>query len=1043
MSETAEDDPDEPPLLATLLHDASVNCGKWSPDGRLLATATDGGGVALWRMGAPHESVTPFGEEPTPETWVCATRLAGHAEDVLGIAWSPDSRRFATCGVDNLVIIWRAGATMSDGKIDFKQAGIVNVLRGHNAWVTGIAWDPIGKLIASQGDDGVVIVWSADDGSIVSKMHDSGLALTETTSENESRASSMRAMRSAARELAFARPSWSCDASQLVVAGGFNGVEISPVFSRVDWEVVCKFVGHSQATTVASFSPRMFQSARSTPDNPKYFTLCAVGSRDRTISIWSTTQGRPLIVLKGFFGATVLDLVWGHDGRSLIAVSHSGEVAMLRLSLADLDAIDVSAETYVSQVERLYGSSSALVIASNGRLIPRVQKTGVLARLGSKRNRDILPETATIMSGIKGHEGPAKHARSMESETKTVGASDSLERAKKRIAPVNMNASSTRSLNTSISSSTANQFATEPTLQANRLTSGSASSENIMGREMKSLESRMTGQTRANGIPSYPVVASSQAFPLRDTFNDVSSSSYTDIVGSVLNNIGEPLRNQLQTLLPTLIYPIVKDVITSVADPLFASSARMHRHNWTLLPKASTRQHIAYSVTARKQSLLDDVDEVKVSLSDLQRHKSYICECETLASKVEGMPQTRVTLRLKESSDNDIVRSSDVSVSHFPVLWSDVVVGSVVSAVANHSFIAVVSEEVSTSPQRSQNVSHYLHLWDGLGRRACAPIALEAPLHCMDCLPSAKNNDSSILLIVTVNAEVRIIDALHQVLKVKSCISHLLAAADGIVSPVVSITSSEESSSFSAQVSTNPSVLTTRMPKALNDTSGLTTHLGCARMTAGGLALVTLPTGSYVYQDTLDSWVRVSADGFHWGLRQHHLPHSLQAPKGPLRPIQAPFTSTSLASKVSATSGAHASVASVLESHMHASRVLGDFDEFQRLGKVYIQELVRAGDAMTAGASNWASSKIQAFLDELCGPLYRHEIGGAETRQQSVSDSWDFANMTFDVVEFAKSIIPLTFLSSNPNVVQLGLRAHTRLMGSNTRVGTTLSSSLC
>ena len=37
---------------------------------------------------------------------------------------------------------------------------LVAVLQGHRGMAKGVAWDPIDRYIASQGDDRAVVVWS-------------------------------------------------------------------------------------------------------------------------------------------------------------------------------------------------------------------------------------------------------------------------------------------------------------------------------------------------------------------------------------------------------------------------------------------------------------------------------------------------------------------------------------------------------------------------------------------------------------------------------------------------------------------------------------------------------------------------------------------------------------------------------------------------------------------------------------------------------------------------------------------------------------------
>ena len=62
----------------------------------------------------------------------------------------------ASCSIDNTVIIW-----------DVDKERIVKSLVGHRGIVKGLAWDPLGKFIVSQGDapkkSGDAIIWRTSD----------------------------------------------------------------------------------------------------------------------------------------------------------------------------------------------------------------------------------------------------------------------------------------------------------------------------------------------------------------------------------------------------------------------------------------------------------------------------------------------------------------------------------------------------------------------------------------------------------------------------------------------------------------------------------------------------------------------------------------------------------------------------------------------------------------------------------------------------------------------------------------------------------------
>ena len=57
---------------------------------------------------------------------------------------------------------------------------------------------------------------------------------------------------------------------------------------------------------------------------------CAIGSRDRSISVWLTSLKRPLVVVHDLFEDSILDLSWDAAGLILMATSWDGSIAVLQ-----------------------------------------------------------------------------------------------------------------------------------------------------------------------------------------------------------------------------------------------------------------------------------------------------------------------------------------------------------------------------------------------------------------------------------------------------------------------------------------------------------------------------------------------------------------------------------------------------------------------------------------------------------------------------------------------------------------------------------------
>ena len=87
--------------------------------------------------------------------------------------------------------------------------------------------------------------------------------------------------------------------------------------------------------------------------------MVALGSRDRSFSVWSTNLRRPLFVVTDAFDQSVLDLAWSRDGRVLIACSMDGTVAAVVLKEEELGR-PMSEERRRDMMAKMYGKGFGL-----------------------------------------------------------------------------------------------------------------------------------------------------------------------------------------------------------------------------------------------------------------------------------------------------------------------------------------------------------------------------------------------------------------------------------------------------------------------------------------------------------------------------------------------------------------------------------------------------------------------------------------------------------------------------------------------------------
>ena len=171
----------------------------------------------------------------------------------------------------------------------------VKVIRYHQGNVKGLAFDPTGELLASQSDDRSVCIWNTTNWSLVARIQEP--------------------LEDAPNASFFQRLSWSPEGTFLALPNTVNnGVYVASILKRGNWtgttSVGTSLVGHDNVVDVTLFNPASFVKDPNKPATGANMCAAVAVAARSTVSIWLTSQTRPVVVFDTIVDRDVLDLSW-------------------------------------------------------------------------------------------------------------------------------------------------------------------------------------------------------------------------------------------------------------------------------------------------------------------------------------------------------------------------------------------------------------------------------------------------------------------------------------------------------------------------------------------------------------------------------------------------------------------------------------------------------------------------------------------------------------------------------------------------------------
>ncbi len=319
--------------LVLARHTDSVTDARYSPDGRLIVTASadktarvwvvdtgqtqatfsgHGGPVVSAQFNVDGSRVLTASADQTARVWDAANgqlkvTLTGHAGRLTGAQFSPDGRRILTASSDRTARIW--DAVTGQG---------LATLTGHAGTVRSAQFSPDGRRIVTASDDDTARVWDALSGKslvtltgqtervLVARFSPDGARVITTSEDNTAWSWNVvtgESLWKHGHEGSVLAAQFSPDGRRIVTTSADKSIKLREAATG---KTLVKLEEHAGEVVDVQFSP-----------NGRCFVTA---SSDKTARVWDTATGQRLAILAGH-GDRLVTAQFSPDGRHVVTAS--------------------------------------------------------------------------------------------------------------------------------------------------------------------------------------------------------------------------------------------------------------------------------------------------------------------------------------------------------------------------------------------------------------------------------------------------------------------------------------------------------------------------------------------------------------------------------------------------------------------------------------------------------------------------------------------------------------------------------------------------